>query len=59
MIRRDRDADRDIRATRDQDNYNNFHNWKTSREIGDTESARHWRDNWLGEVGRDRDEEDE
>jgi len=55
-------ADPDEGATQDQDNFNNFSNWQTSRALGDDLSARHWRDNWLGEIGNDdrhrgRDEE--
>jgi hypothetical protein len=46
-------SDPDLHATRDQDNFNNFSNWVTSRELGDDASARHWRDNYWGEIGHD------
>lgn len=47
-------ADPDKTMTQDQDNYNNFSNYQQSKAIGDAKSAKHWRDNWLGEVGRDQ-----
>ncbi len=46
-----RDPDPDIKITRDQDNFNNFGNWMTSRSIGDRSSASHWRDNYFGGAG--------
>ncbi len=49
-------ADPDLGATKDQDNFNNFSNFKASLEMGDTESAKHWASNWLGEAGQDKSE---
>lgn len=49
-----KNPDRDKATTQNQDNFNNFSNYKQSKAIGDTKSAQHWRDNWLGGIGSDR-----
>ena len=54
MPKSDRKSDPDFGATNNQDNFNNYSNYKTSKAIGDKTSADHWRDAWLGGPDRDK-----